>query len=111
MHKKVRWQAQFDLHQCPFARPLYKQLLSNSSRARVRHPAKKIPTALRAQVPHDWARLLRKLRWIGLKEEAKRLEMALSTVRGRATDRPCWPRPSKALSRRTRRFNTDIVVS
>lgn len=32
------------------------------------------------RVPHDWARLLRKLRWIGLEEEAKRLELAVSTL-------------------------------
>jgi len=32
------------------------------------------------QVPHDWARLLRKLRWIGLDEEARRLEFAVSTL-------------------------------
>jgi hypothetical protein len=28
----------------------------------------------------EWARLIRKLRWIGLDEDAKRLEMALSTL-------------------------------
>jgi hypothetical protein len=32
------------------------------------------------QVPHDWARLIRKLRWIGLEDEASRLEMAVSTL-------------------------------
>jgi hypothetical protein len=31
-------------------------------------------------VPHDWARLLRKLRWAGLEEDAKRLESAVSTL-------------------------------
>ena len=31
-------------------------------------------------VPQDWARLIRKLRWIGLTEEARRLEAAVSTV-------------------------------
>ena len=30
--------------------------------------------------PRDWARLLRKLRWIGLEDDAKRLEAALSTL-------------------------------
>lgn len=29
---------------------------------------------------HEWVRLIRKLRWIGLDEEAKRLEMAVSTL-------------------------------
>jgi hypothetical protein len=38
------------------------------------------PASSEARVPHDWARLLRKLRWIGLEEEAKRLELALSTL-------------------------------
>jgi hypothetical protein len=28
----------------------------------------------------EWARLIRKLRWIGLEEEARRLELALSTL-------------------------------
>jgi hypothetical protein len=29
---------------------------------------------------HDWGRLIRKLRWIGLEDEAKDLEMAVSTL-------------------------------
>jgi hypothetical protein len=37
-------------------------------------------TCSEVRVPHDWARLLRKLRWIGLEEEAKRLELAMSTL-------------------------------
>lgn len=32
------------------------------------------------QLPHDWARLIRKLRWIGLEDEAKRLELVVSTL-------------------------------
>jgi hypothetical protein len=28
----------------------------------------------------EWARLIRKLRWIGLEEEAHRLELAVSTL-------------------------------
>jgi hypothetical protein len=76
----------------------------------VRHTDKKIPTTLRAQAPHDWAPLIRKLRWIGLKEEAKRLEMALSTVRaGQRT--ALAGQAIKGPERRGRRFNTDIVVS
>lgn len=31
-------------------------------------------------VPRDWARLLRKLRWAGFEEDAKRLESAVSTL-------------------------------
>jgi hypothetical protein len=38
------------------------------------------PICIALQVPHDWARLLRKLRWIGLDEEARRLEFAVSTL-------------------------------
>jgi hypothetical protein len=29
---------------------------------------------------HDWARLIRKLRWIGLDDEARRLEQVVSTL-------------------------------
>jgi hypothetical protein len=32
-------------------------------------------------IPPDWARLIRKLRWIGLEKEAKRLEFAVGTLR------------------------------
>jgi hypothetical protein len=32
------------------------------------------------QPPRDWARLLRKLRWIGLESEAERLEVAVCAV-------------------------------
>jgi hypothetical protein len=28
----------------------------------------------------EWARLIRKLRWIGMEEEARRLELAVSTL-------------------------------
>jgi hypothetical protein len=28
----------------------------------------------------EWARLIRKLRWVGLEEEAHRLELAVSTL-------------------------------
>jgi hypothetical protein len=31
-------------------------------------------------LPDDWARLIRKLRWIGLDEEANRLQQAVRTV-------------------------------
>jgi hypothetical protein len=37
-------------------------------------------TCLPQSVPHDWARLIAKLRWIGLEEEAKKLELALRTL-------------------------------
>jgi hypothetical protein len=30
--------------------------------------------------PGDWTRLIRKLRWIGLEEEAERLQQAVSTL-------------------------------
>jgi hypothetical protein len=31
-------------------------------------------------LPRDWARLIRKLRWIGLDDEAARLEVAVSSL-------------------------------
>lgn len=37
-------------------------------------------TCIERPLPYDWARLIRKLRWIGLEEEAKRLELAVSTL-------------------------------
>ncbi len=30
--------------------------------------------------PCEWAKLIRKLRWIGLEDEARRLELAVSTL-------------------------------
>ena len=30
--------------------------------------------------PGEWARLIRKLRWIGLEDEARRLQLAVSTL-------------------------------
>jgi hypothetical protein len=32
------------------------------------------------QSPHEWGKLIRKLRWIGLDDEARRLELAVSTL-------------------------------
>ena len=29
---------------------------------------------------HEWGKLIRKLRWIGLEDEARRLELAVSTL-------------------------------
>jgi len=47
-------------------------------------------------IPEDWARLIRKLRWIGMEEEAERLEFAVSTLPpGRRGSVCCGP------------FNTD----
>jgi hypothetical protein len=36
--------------------------------------------SVRPAVPQDWARLIRKLRWIGLIEEGRRLEDAVRTI-------------------------------
>ena len=45
-----------------------------------------------SQQAREWAKLLRKLRWVGLDEEAQRLELALSTPppeeRGTAAELP-----------------------
>ena len=32
------------------------------------------------RVPCDWAKLIRKLRWIGLEDEARRLQLAVRTL-------------------------------
>jgi hypothetical protein len=32
------------------------------------------------QSPHEWGKLIRKLRWIGLDDEARRLELAVSML-------------------------------
>lgn len=32
------------------------------------------------QPPHEWTKLIRKLRWIGLDDEARRLELAVRTL-------------------------------
>jgi hypothetical protein len=32
------------------------------------------------RVPRDWAKLIRKLRWIGLEDEARRLQLAVRTL-------------------------------
>jgi hypothetical protein len=36
--------------------------------------------SVRPAVSQDWARLIRKLRWIGLTDEARRLEDAVRTI-------------------------------
>ena len=38
------------------------------------------PISIDRQPPREWVRLIRKLRWIGMEDEARRLEMALSTL-------------------------------
>jgi len=37
-------------------------------------------THLSDRAPGEWARLIRKLRWIGLEDEARRLEAAVNTL-------------------------------
>jgi hypothetical protein len=32
------------------------------------------------QQPNDWSKLIRKLRWIGLEEEARRLQLAVCSL-------------------------------
>ena len=36
--------------------------------------------AVDRQASHEWGKLIRKLRWIGLDDEARRLELAVSTL-------------------------------
>jgi hypothetical protein len=38
-------------------------------------------TCKEQRLPHDWARLILKLRWIGFEDEANRLETAVATLR------------------------------
>jgi hypothetical protein len=34
----------------------------------------------RQQPPHEWAKLIRKLRWIGMEEEAEHLQLTLRSL-------------------------------
>jgi hypothetical protein len=56
-------------------------------------PYEERAAGVRRAVPQDWAQLIRKLRWIGLAEEARRLEDAVSTIapaeRSKAEFGPC----------------------
>lgn len=40
------------------------------------------------QQPHDWAKLICKLRWIGMEEEACRLQTAVCSLRPEESPRP-----------------------
>ena len=50
------------------------------------------PHILDQRSPREWATLIRKLRWIGLEDEAQRLQLAVSTLpsdqRGSVSDGP-----------------------
>jgi hypothetical protein len=37
-------------------------------------------TCMTERSPSEWAKLIRKLRWIGMEDEARRLEQAVSTL-------------------------------
>ena len=39
--------------------------------------AREMQNEFRKGVPQDWAKLIRKLRWIGLEDEARRLQAAV----------------------------------
>ena len=43
-------------------------------------PVREESSLLREKRSREWAKLGRKLRWIGLEDEARRLELALSTL-------------------------------
>jgi hypothetical protein len=43
-------------------------------------PGRGVDTVPMQALPPNWAQLIRKLRWIGSEEEAKRLESAVSTL-------------------------------
>ena len=36
--------------------------------------------SIRERSPREWAKLIRKLRWMGMPEEAERLQLAVNTV-------------------------------
>jgi hypothetical protein len=38
------------------------------------------PQVIEQRSPREWATLIRKLRWIGLEDEAQRLQLAVSTL-------------------------------
>jgi hypothetical protein len=40
----------------------------------------KCALSIEERSPHDWAQLVCKLRWIGMPEEARRLELAVNTL-------------------------------
>jgi hypothetical protein len=40
----------------------------------------KYALSIEERSPHDWAQLVCKLRWIGMPEEARRLELAVNTL-------------------------------
>jgi hypothetical protein len=43
------------------------------------------------QQPNDWSKLIRKLRWIGLEEEAHRLQLKRCVVCRPNKEAPCQP--------------------
>ena len=55
-------------------------------------PAAELGPAINERPSCEWAKLIRKLRWIGLEDEARRLELAVSTLpaeeRGSVSVRP-----------------------
>jgi hypothetical protein len=46
----------------------------------MQHVANDAVISLNERSSGEWAKLIRKLRWIGLEEEARRLELAVSTL-------------------------------
>jgi len=56
------------------------QARRTTGRLAVNKERPQIAFSAESQPPHDWARLLRKLRWIGLEADAERLEVAVCAV-------------------------------
>ena len=46
----------------------------------MQHVANDPVISLNQQSSGEWAKLIRKLRWVGLEEEARRLELAMSAL-------------------------------
>jgi hypothetical protein len=46
----------------------------------MQHVANDPVISLNQRSPGEWPKLIRKLRWVGLEEEARRLELAMSAL-------------------------------
>jgi len=46
----------------------------------MQQPSERIAISGNERTPREWAKLIRKLRWIGLEQEARNLERAVGTL-------------------------------
>jgi hypothetical protein len=66
-------------------------------------------TSLNQQTSNEWVKLLRKLRWIGLEEEARNLELVLSILR--SEQRSVLAEPLGTAWRKTKSISTIEVFT